>query len=289
MVVLAAGPQDPVPAGASELHGSVVGIDGQPVGAAAVSLTCASWTRSGTTAPDGTFHFTGVPAGQCRLRALAPGSSGDGIDLPADVSTGAPLRVVLPAPVLAAPSRTPDATPAAEPVSGSLRLDLRHMSSPPAATVIGGIAVSSQWRGGTASGTGSPIQGPPVRPAWQDWSVVVSGRRPGPLGTLFVGSVGARRTPGPVSLLADSTGLALPAGTGSSSLLDPTRTGTIWDARLRLERRFVFPGAEITAFAEAYHSFESSPARTVAPPVSSTNAPGRTGRAFRGGARIRWE
>ena len=89
--------------------------------------------------------------------------------------------------------------------------------------------------------------------------------------------------------LGDDATFALPAGTGSSSLLDPTRTGTIWDARLRLERRFVFPGAEITAFAEAYHSFESSPARTVAPPVSSTNAPGRTGRAFRGGARIRWE
>jgi hypothetical protein len=288
VVVLAAGSQTP-PAERPAVRGVVEAADGRPVAAAAVTLTCAAWTQSQTTGADGTFLVLDVPAGSCRLRVLAPGANAEGIDLPVEAPTSpAVLRIVLPPSLLAAPP-APVRAPLVEPVSGSLRLDLSHRT--PAATppAPGGTMLSSEWRSGAASGAGSPLQAPGVRPAWQDWSFTLTGRRPGPFGSLFIGSAGVRRTPGAVSLLSDATGIPLPGGTASSLFFNPSKSATIWDVRFRLERTFTWPGAELTAFGEAYQSFEATPARDVAPPASGTKSPARTGRAVRGGARIRWE
>jgi hypothetical protein len=293
MVVLVAAPQAPAVEGAA-LRGTVEAADGRPVVAAAVTLTCSGWTQSRTTAADGTFLFTDVPTGACRVRVLAPGSSGEGIEMPADTAASAAgFRVVLPASLLAAPVpapvTVPAPTPRVEPVTGSLRLDLRHTTPTPAAAGPAGLALSSRWRSGATSEVGSPLQAPGVRPAWQDWSVTLTGRRPGPFGSLFVGSAGVRRTPGAVSLLSDATGIPWLGSTASSALVNPAKSPTIWDVRFRLERTFTLPGADITAFGEAYQSFEATPARDAAPPASTTKTPARTGRAVRGGASIRWE
>lgn len=289
MVVLAAGPQPPA-VEAAVLRGSVEAADGRPVGTAAVTLTCAGWAQSRTTAADGTFLFADVPTGACRVRVLTPGSSGEGIELAADASAGAvAVRVVLPTSLLAAPVPAPVPAASPKPVIGSLRLDLRHTTPSPTPAGSTGIGLSSQWRSGATSEVGSPLQAPGVRPAWQDWSVTLTGRRPGPFGSLFVGSAGVRRTPGAVSLLSDATGLPMLGSTASSALVNPTKSPTIWDVRFRLERTFTWPGAEITAFGEAYQSFEATLARDVAAPASTTKAPARTGRALRGGASIKWE
>jgi hypothetical protein len=288
LALLVGDPQVPTAAGVVVLRGSVVTSTGEPVEAANVTLACGDWAQSRITTADGAFVFADVPAGACRLRVETPGPHGSGVDLFAEATTDVgDMRVVLPA-ALVRPAK-PDAGTVGTPVSRPLRFDFLHSTVTDANRAASSqLRLSSRWRAGSSQDAADARQAPGPRPAWQDWSAALSALRPGPWGSLIVGTAGVRRTSGAVSLLSDVTGTAVPGGTAWSSLVNPAKPPTIWDVRLRLERSFSLPGAQITAFGELYQSFEPTTTRDFSPRASGTTAPARTGGAVRGGATIRW-
>ena len=204
------------------------------------------------------------------------------VDRSESLSAIIPMGVGLRRPVTRSPGLTLDLT---TDTTGVARLPWLG-----AVTMLTG---TGSWSSGHATGSSLVAfdphlrgQGPTARP--DQWSVGMTATRPGPWGTLFSGTVTARRQVEPNTLLGDVTGMLPPGASSWSLMFDPTRSTMMWDTRVRLDRTVKVRAADLTFFGEAYKSFQGASqgdSALIPLPVEATQGL-RTGTAVRVGLRV---